>query len=85
MVSERTCSQGVKEPRGEAWGCETHQAQEVQSPIPTLCSLACFQDGIGLVEIPLLDANVDFDNVLPDDAASADVEMADLGVTHQSV
>lgn len=57
----------------------------MQSAVPTLGSLTCFQGGIVLVEIPLFDAHIDFHNVLPDDAACADVEMADLRVAHQAI
>jgi hypothetical protein len=45
--------------------------------------LEASEDVLVLVELLLLDANVDLDDVLPDDAAGADVEVADLGVAHE--
>jgi hypothetical protein len=54
----------------------TYQPEEVKAAVPVLRALRARKDGLVLVELLLLDRDVDLDDVLPDDAARADVQMA---------
>lgn len=62
-----------------------YKAAKVQSPRPGLRLLQGLGNDIVLSELALLDGLVDADDVLPDDAAGADVEVADLRVAHQAL
>jgi hypothetical protein len=57
----------------------------VQTAVAVFRVLEAREDRLVLVELLLLDTDVDLDNILPDDAAGADVEVADLGVAHEPV
>lgn len=61
------------------------QATEVKTTCPTLGCLEGLLDDVVLAELALLDRQVDADNVLPDDTASTNVEMADFGVAHEAL
>ena len=53
-----------------------YQTDEMQPPVPILRSLAAGHDVFGLVELPLLDGDIDPDDVLPDYAARTDIQMS---------
>ena len=54
----------------------SYQSEEVQSTVAVLCTLEALQDRGVLVEFPLLDGHIDPDNILPDNAPSANVQMS---------
>ena len=69
--------------RGACVGCfggDTYETEEVQAAVPLLCVLTALDDDLVLVELALLDALVDLDDVLPHDAPRADVQVS---VAHQ--
>jgi hypothetical protein len=55
---------------------ETYQAKEVEPTGSFHSALAAIQDLRILVECPFFDGNVNADNILPYDAACADVQMS---------
>ena len=55
---------------------KVYQTDEMQPPVPILRSLAAGHDVFGLVELPLLDGDIDPDDVLPDYAARTDIQMS---------
>lgn len=57
----------------------------MQSPVSILGPLQDLADDLGLGELALLDGLVDADDILPDDAAGADVQVADFRVTHEAL
>jgi hypothetical protein len=57
----------------------------MKSPVPLLRMLEALENRLVLVELLLLYADVDLDDVLPDNPTGADVEMADLRVAHEAV
>lgn len=61
------------------------QTAEVQTPVAVLGRLHDLLDHIVADELVLLDRLVDANDVLPDDAAGANVEMADFRVAHQAL
>lgn len=50
----------------------------MQSAVALLRVLAAVEDHLILVELPLLDRNVDLDNVLPDDPPGSDVQVSEI-------
>ena len=48
----------------------------MQTPVCVLCVLETREDILVLVELPLLDPDVDPDDVLPHDAPRADIQMS---------
>lgn len=54
----------------------TYKTEEVKAAVGGLGVLAALDDDLVLVELTLLDGDVDFHDVLPDDTAGTDVEMA---------
>ena len=61
------------------------QTAEVQTAIAVLGALHDLLDDLIAAELALLDGLVDPDNVLPDNATRADVEVSDLGVAHKAL
>ena len=55
---------------------ETYQAKEVEPTSSLHSALAAIQDLRILVELPFFDGNINADNILPYDAACADVQMS---------
>ena len=53
-----------------------YQTDEMQPPVPILRPLATGHNVFGLVELPLLDGDINPDDVLPDYAARTDIEMS---------
>jgi len=61
------------------------KAAQMQAPIPVLGSLHGVVNSLILRELALLDRKVDADDVLPHDSPGANVEMADLGIAHETL
>ncbi|KAG9527173.1 phosphoglycerate mutase 2, partial [Aureobasidium melanogenum] len=61
------------------------ETEQVQAAVALLCAGEALDDVVDLVEFALLDGLVDADNVLPDDSAGADVQVADLRVAHEAL
>ena len=61
------------------------EAAEVQPPVAVLGALEGLLDDLVLRELALAHGLVDAHDVLPHDAAGADVEVADLGVAHEAL
>lgn len=57
----------------------------MQPAIALGSALESLLDDLVVAELALLDGQVDTDNVLPDDAAGADVQVADFRVAHQAL
>jgi hypothetical protein len=57
-------------------GGGTYETEKVQTPVGLFCVFETREDILVLVELPLLDRDVDPDDVLPYDAPRADVQMA---------
>ncbi len=68
-------SVGSSETKGGE-GRGAYEAEQVQTPVGLLGVLEACKDRLVLVELPLLDRDVDPDDVLPHDAARADVQMS---------
>ena len=49
----------------------------METAVSVLGAVETLEDGLVLVELPLLDRDVDADDVLPDDAPGTDVQVAD--------
>ena len=49
----------------------------MEAAVSVLGAVETLEDGLVLVELPLLDRDVDADDILPDNAPSADVKVAD--------
>ena len=56
--------------------CGTYETEEVQTAVAVLGPVKALEDGFVLVELPLLDRDVDAHNVLPHNAARANVQVA---------
>ena len=54
---------------------DTYETEEVKTAVGLLRVLAGGDDDLVLVESPLLDRDIDPDNVLPDNATGTDVKM----------
>lgn len=61
------------------------ETAKVQSAVAVLGSLEGLLDDWGLAELAILDGLVDAHDVLPDDTASANVQVADLRVAHETL
>lgn len=48
----------------------------MQSPVSVFCTFAAGEDGLVFVELAFLDGHVNTDDVLPDDASGADVQVS---------
>ena len=53
----------------------THQTEEVQPSVSFLRALAALDNDFILVELLLFDRHIDLDDVLPDNATSANVQV----------
>jgi hypothetical protein len=62
-----------------------HQTAEVKTPVAALRRLQNLLDHVIAGELALLDGLVNAHDVLPDDAAGADVEMPNFGVAHEAL
>lgn len=62
-----------------------NQTAEVQSTVAVLRSLHGLLDNLVAGELALLDGQVNADNILPYDTSSANVQVSDLRVTHQTL
>lgn len=62
-----------------------NQTAKVKTPVGVLGRLHDVLDHIVAGELALLDGLVDADDVLPDDTAGTNVEMADFGVAHETL
>lgn len=62
-----------------------NQTAEVEAAIAVGGTLESLLDGLVARELALLDGLVDTDNILPYHASSANVQVADFGVTHQTL
>ena len=58
-------------------GASPYKTQQVETAVALLRTLGACKDGLILVELALFDGKIYPDDVLPDDAASTNVEMAD--------
>lgn len=58
---------------------------QVQSSIAVLGTLENTRDDLVLGKLALLDGLVDADDILPDDTASTNVQVADLRVAHEAL
>lgn len=54
----------------------TNQTHEVQPSVTLLSPLASIENGLVLMERPLLDRNINTNDVLPDDTSSTDVQVS---------
>lgn len=61
------------------------ETAEMETAVAVLCPLKGILDDVVLAKLSLLDSLIDTDNVLPDDTAGANVEMADFGVAHETL
>jgi hypothetical protein len=61
------------------------ESHGVQAATVLLRALQALDNGRLVLELVLLDRLVDTDNVLPDDAARSNVQVADLGVAHETL
>jgi hypothetical protein len=61
-----------------------NKTAKVKTPVAVLCRLHHLLDHIIAPQLVVLDGLVDANDVLPDDATSANVEMSDLGVAHKA-
>jgi hypothetical protein len=61
------------------------EAQQMQATVPVAGASAGADDGVDLVHLAKPEGLIDADAILPDDATGADVEMADLAVTHETL
>lgn len=61
------------------------ETAQVQSAVAVFGSLQCLLDNRSLAELAILDGLVDAHNVLPHHTASADVQVADFRVAHQTL
>ena len=61
------------------------QTEQVQAAVALLGASEALDDVVDLVELALLDGLVDADDVLPHNTASANVQVADLTVAHESL
>lgn len=61
------------------------ETAEVETAVAVLRPLKGGLDDLVLAELSLLDSLIDTDNVLPDDTAGANVEMANFGVAHETL
>lgn len=61
------------------------QTTKVESSVSTLGRLECLLDDLVAGKLALLDGLVNADDVLPDDTAGANVQVADLGVAHEAL
>ena len=55
---------------------ETYQTHQMQPPITLLRSLARIEDSLVLMERPLLDRNINTDDILPDDTSGTDIQVS---------
>lgn len=62
-----------------------NQAAEVKTAVAVLGRLHDLLNDLIVAELALLDGLINADNVLPDDTAGANVEMANLRVAHQAL
>lgn len=62
----------------------TYETEEVEAAVAVLCPVKALEDELVLVELPLLDRDIDPDDVLPDDASRTDVQVAADGTLRQS-
>jgi hypothetical protein len=62
-----------------------NQTQQMQTPVAVLGAGEGLDDVLDLVHLALLNGLVDADDVLPDNAAGADVEVTNLAVAHQTL
>lgn len=53
----------------------TYEAEEVQATVAILGAVEALQDNIVFVELPLLDRDVNANNILPDNASGTDVKV----------
>lgn len=58
---------------------------QVQSSVAVLGTLENTRDDLVLGKLALLDGLVDADDILPDDTASTNVQVADLRVAHEAL
>lgn len=61
------------------------QTAKVQPAVAVLGALHGALDDVVLAEIALLDGLIDTNNILPDDTASTNVQVADLRVAHEAL
>ena len=61
------------------------ETAEVETAVAVLRPLKGRLDDVVLAKLALLDSLIDTNNVLPDDTAGANVEMADFGVAHETL
>lgn len=61
------------------------ETAQVESAVAVLGSLECLLDARSLAELSILDGLVDAHDVLPDDTASANVQVADFRVAHEAL
>ena len=57
--------------------CGTHQTEKVQATVALFSAFAALDNLIRPMELSLLNRDVDPDDILPDDAASTDVQVAE--------
>jgi len=58
---------------------------QVQSSVPVLGTLENTRNDLVLGKLALLDGLIDADDILPDDTASTNVQVADLRVAHEAL
>jgi hypothetical protein len=70
--------------------CQTYhttvgnEAAQMQTAIASCSALESLLDSFIVAKLILLDGLINTDNVLPDDATSANVQVTDFGVAHQT-
>lgn len=62
-----------------------NETTQVQAAVASSGALERLLDGFVAAELALLDGLIDADDILPDDAASANVQMTDFRVAHQTL
>lgn len=63
----------------------TDETKQVQTAIALLGAVEALFDVLDILQLALADGLINADNILPDDTPSANIEMSNLAVAHQTL